>query len=78
MPIGNRDITGVTQTAQTCHATCQPVTQVVGWHQVLDGIDRADRHIAFDGGKGVNLCPEANRIPQFTLGNLAQPFVVLT
>ena len=78
VPVGDGDIARVPQAAEACDTTRQSVRQVPGGHQVLDGVDRADRNIVSHSRQGIDFRPEVDWIPQFTLGNLPQPVIVLT
>src|SRR5579864_4765429 len=77
LPVGDGDITSMSQASQTCYATGQAIKQVPGGHQVLERVNGADGHFALHRRERIHFRPEVDWVPQFTLCNLTQPVVVL-
>ena len=77
MPVGDGDVACVSQASQAGDAASHAIKQIPGGHQVLEGIDRADRHVSLHSWQGIHLGPEVDWIAQFTLCDLPQPVVIL-
>src|ERR1700680_882909 len=78
MPVGDGDISRVSQASKAGDAASHAIEQIPGGHQMLESVDRADWHDSLHAWQGIHFRPEVNWIAQFTLCNLPQPFMVLS
>ena len=75
VPIGESNVAGVAQAAQSSHAVGEAVSDSGRGHKVFDRIDGADRRLGFQRAERIHFLPEANRVAQLAFGNQAQPLM---
>ena len=73
VPVGDRNEAGMAEAAESGDAVGEAIGDSGSGHEVLDGVDGADRAFSFEGGERVHLLPEMYGIAQLAFGDAAQP-----
>ena len=76
VPVGDGYIAGVAETAESGDAVRETIAEAGRGHQMLEGIDGADRGFGFEGGECVHLLPEADGIAEIAFGDAAEPLML--
>src|SRR5579862_2730327 len=76
MPVGEGDIAGVAEAAESGNAMSDAARDFGRGHEMLDGIDRADRNFGLQRRQGIHFLPEVHGIAQFAFGDSAQPLML--
>ena len=76
VPVGEGDVAGMAETAESGNAVHQTIWDAGSGHEMLEGIDGADRGFGLQGGERVHFLPETNGIAEFTSGDETQPLML--
>jgi len=77
VPIGDRDIAGMAEAAESGDAVGEAVRNAGRGHEMFDGIDGADGGFGFESRERIHFLPETDGITEFALGDEAQPLMLL-
>ena len=78
VPIGDGDVAGVAEAAESGGTVSEAKRDVGRRHQVLESVDGADRAFGFEGGERVHFRPEVDGVAEFTFGDEAEPLMLFS
>ena len=77
MPVGDGDVAGVAEAAESGNAMDKAVRNSGRGHEMFDGVDGADGDCSLERREGVHFLPEADGVAEFPFGDGAQPRMML-
>src|SRR5579872_2697554 len=67
----------MTKTSKSGNAVGETIRNMRSGQEVFESIDCTDRNFGFKNGKRIHLRPKMDGVPEFTLGDAAEPLMLL-